>query len=74
MLARTSVPPWRSVMPMPRVTPVFSHHGSGRGSYLRERILACHFFKTAGSDLSAPMQAWVMVIGQRWPLSACVAR
>jgi hypothetical protein len=32
MLARTSVPPWRSVIPMPKVTPFFSHHGSARGS------------------------------------------
>ncbi len=36
VLARTSVPPCFSVMPMPMVTPVFSGHGINRGSYFRE--------------------------------------
>ena len=74
MLARTSVPPWRSVMPMPRVAPFFSHHGSGRGSYSRVWILGSQRSSKLGSARSAPMQACVMVTGHMCPLSACVAR
>ena len=74
MLARTSVPPWRSVMPMPRVTPFFSHHGSGRRIVGARQDLGQPLGEQRRLGRSAPMQAWVMVIGQMWPLSAWVAR
>ena len=64
VLARTSVPPCFSVIPMPRVTAVFSQNGRKRESYSRERIFGSHSASRFGAAASAATEAWVMVIGQ----------
>ena len=69
VLARTSVPPCFSVMPMPMVTPYFSAIGRNAGSYSRDRIFGSHTdaSEMCFSAISGATQAWVMVMGQRWP-------
>ncbi len=74
VLARTSVPPCFSVMPMPTVTADFCIHGLFDKSYLRDRIFGAHSFWTAGDAVIAASEALVIVSGQRWPHSSCAVR
>ncbi len=57
VLARTSLPPCFSVMPMPSVTLFFSDAGRNEGSYSRERMRGSHSATSAGSAISAPVAA-----------------
>jgi hypothetical protein len=74
VLARTSVPPCFSVMPMPMVTADFCMAGLLDESYLRDRIFGAQSFCTAGEAISAATDALVIVSGQRWPHSSCAVR
>jgi hypothetical protein len=74
VLARTSVPPCFSVMPMPSVSPVFSTGGLLLWSYLRVVTRGAHSRKSCGVAISAASDALVMVIGQRCPVSSCAVR
>lgn len=69
VLARTSVPPCFSVMPMPKVTDAFSPAGRKAGSYRRAAIRGIHSRARFSLWSSAGTTAWVMVIGQWWPAS-----
>ena len=73
VLARTSVPPWRSVMPMPTVMPVLSIAGLNAGSYVRDRMRGSHSSARSACCSSAGTQALVIVIGQQCPASICAA-
>ena len=70
VLARTSVPPCFSVMPMPMVTALFCMAGLFVLSYLRDRIFRPHSRCTCGETDRAATEALVMVSGQRWPHSS----
>ncbi len=74
VLARTSLPPRFSVIPMPSVAPAFSQNGLKDGSYWRERMSGRSCASAAGAAASAATPACVMVTGQRWPASTPLAR
>ena len=74
VLARTSVPPCFSVMPMPTVRPVFCTGGFWPWSYLRVVTRGAHSRNSFGLVISAASEALVMVIGQRWPVSSSAVR
>ena len=74
MLARTSVPPCFSVMPMPSVSPAFSTGGFWVWSYLRVVTRGAHSRNSFGLAINAASDALVMVIGHRWPHSSSAVR
>ncbi len=73
-LARTSVPPCFSVMPMPTVTAVFCKAGFCEESYFRDSIFGTHSFCTRDEVMMAATEALVIVNGQRCPASSCEVR
>ena len=73
VLARTSVPPCFSVMPMPSVMPDFSHHGRNAAVVARDTTFGAIFASSVGSAASGASAARVMVIGHRCPVSTCAA-
>ena len=70
VLARTSVPPCFSVMPMPSVSPVLSAGALCEGSYLRLMTRGAHSRNSVGLAITAASEALVMVIGHRCPVSS----
>ena len=71
VLARTSVPPCFSVMPMPMVIPDLSLQDRNSGSYWREPILGMTRASSEGAAASAATAARVMVTGHMCPFSTC---
>ena len=74
VLARTSVPPCFSVMPMPSVRPAFCTGGFWLWSYLRLVMRGAHSRNIFGLAISAASEALVMVIGHRCPASSSAVR
>jgi hypothetical protein len=74
VLARTSVPPCFSVMPMPSVRPALSTGALFDWSYLREVMRGAHSRNAFGLAISAASEALVMVIGHRCPHSSSEVR
>jgi hypothetical protein len=80
VLARTSLPPCFSVMPMPTSAPRFCDTGSERGSYSFDRIFGSQAAASAGTRRRAGTEAKVIVTGHwapfsTWPNSRyCAAR
>ena len=73
-LARTSVPPCFSVIPMPSVMPVFCIAAFWLESYLRATILGSQLRSMRGEAMIGATEALVMVIGHRCPLSSPAVR
>ena len=72
VLARTSVPPCFSVMPMPMVTPDFSFQQRKLGSYYARQDLRHHARQQRRrAAASAATAARVIVTGHMCPFSTC---
>src|SRR6516225_8719939 len=69
VLARTSLPPWRSVIPIPKRTPSFAKAGIDRGSYTEERARCSHSVASSGCRRSDGIAANVIVNRQLVPSS-----
>jgi hypothetical protein len=74
VFARTSDPPWASVIDMPASSPVFAAGGVSPNAYVVDRRPGSYAWANPGSWRSAGTAAYVIEIGQQWPDSSCPMR